>query len=94
MSPAPTPDDIEAISFAARWWQEFLTGVIVIASAALLKAKGKKEPVYLAEEDIEQRMLICKQSILMAIDESVENKLQKQKKELIRELDLMLKANR
>lgn len=94
MAPPPTPDDIENISMLAKWWQEFLTGVIILASAALLKAKGKKEPVYLVEEDIEQRLTICKQGVMMAVDDIIDEKLKSHKTDLLREIELMIKANR
>lgn len=70
------PDSDSALFFV-KWWQEILSGLIVILTGLFLKAKGKSADsviVPLSEAEIEHRMLICKQSILIAIHSELEKR--------------------
>ena len=75
MSPhAPTPDDAENVKFFIQWWQQILGGTIITLTAWFLKSKGKSaEPVIIpiGEKEFTNRMTICKQSVLMAIKEDL-----------------------
>lgn len=85
---SPTPDiPPNEVGFLLKFWQEILAGAILLLSGLLLRAKGKKEPVYLAEEDIEQRMTICKQSILLALNEMLDERDEK----LLNQIEKMIK---
>lgn len=67
---APTPPDHDQVNFLIEWWQQILSGSIIILTGWFLKAKGtkNKEPiVHLSEPEIERRMDHCKQTILLAI---------------------------
>ena len=70
-----------------KWWQEILTGVFIIVGGLLLRANGLKEPVYLTESDISQRLKICKQDIVLEFI----LKLEERDKELTRTLDARYK---
>ncbi len=80
----PPPNEVK---FFIEWWQEILSGVIVIATGWLLKSKGQQEsvePVYLIADDIEklnidieQRMKICRQSIFLELNEMLDRRDEK-----------------
>lgn len=74
MAPTPSPDDAEQAFFFIRWWQEILSGAIVILTGWFLKAKGLSKdtvPVALpmSEEEIEHRLTISRQAVVMEISE-------------------------
>ena len=83
---APTPDEAEQAIFIVRWWTEFLGGLIAILTALFLRAKGKGTEAVItpmSEEEIEHRMTICKQSILLAMHDELDNR----DKELFEHID-------
>lgn len=70
----PTPEEVEHATFLVRWWQEFLGGLIIGITGLYFKSKGKSSDsaiIPMSDEEIEHRMTICKQSILMAIHEEL-----------------------
>jgi hypothetical protein len=74
MSPHPTPDDVEQTVFFVRWWQEILSGTAFIVTGLLLKAKGKNTEsiiIPISEEEVEHRITICKQAVILAIHEEM-----------------------
>jgi len=78
MSPTPpTPDDVESVNFFIQWWQHILAGTIIILTGWFLNAKGRGTEtviIPMSEEEIEHRMTICKQSILLAIHEELDKR--------------------
>lgn len=73
---APTPDEAESAKFFIEWWSQILSGTIIILTGWFLKAKGKKGDaiIPLSEKDIQQRMLICKQEMLLDIHEMLDER--------------------
>lgn len=72
----PTPEEVEHVTFLVKWWQEVLGGMILTITGLYFKSKGKSTDsviVPMSEEEIEHRMTICKQSILLAIHEIMKN---------------------
>jgi len=78
MSPhPPTPEDAENVIFFLRWWQEFLGGLILGITGLYFRSKGKSSEsviVPMSEEEIEHRMTICKQAVLLAIHEELDSR--------------------
>jgi|Deesub1362B_J571_1020462.scaffolds.fasta_scaffold06751_3 hypothetical protein len=75
-----TPDDVEHTVFFIRWWQEILSGSVMILTGWLLKAKGKKLEsviVPISEEEVEHRIIICKQAVIMAVHEEMDRRDEK-----------------
>lgn len=71
-SHAPTPEEVEQAVFFVKWWQEFLGGLILGITGLYFRSKGKSSEsviIPMSEEEIEHRMTICKQSILLSINE-------------------------
>ena len=86
----PTPDDVEhahfIIGWFVDWWREFLLGTITAASAAYFRSKGKNQEsiiVPISEDEIDHKMTICKQSIVIVIHEE----LDRRDKELFAHID-------
>lgn len=77
MSDVPTPDQVEQAGFLVEFWQHILAGTIVILTSWYISAKGKKTPIYVEESDIEQKLTICKQSILLALNEELDKRDEK-----------------
>lgn len=75
MSPTPpTPDDVHSANFFVQWWQHILAGSIIILTGWLLKLKGRDQEtaiIPMSEEEIEHRLTICKQSILISMQEEL-----------------------
>lgn len=60
--------DPEHVAFFIRWWQEILSGFVVIITGLLLKSKGRQDGkviIPMSEEEIEHRMTICRQQIII-----------------------------
>ena len=86
----PTPDDVEhahfIIGWFVDWWREFLIGLITTLSAAYFRSKGKNSEsviIPISEDEIDHKMTICKQSIVIVIHEE----LDKRDKELFMHID-------
>jgi len=77
---APTPDEVEHATFLVRWWQEFLGGLILGMTGLYFRSKGKSSEsaiIPMSDEEIDNRMLICKQSILLAIHDELDKRDEK-----------------
>lgn len=77
MPTPPTPDDAQNVIFLIRWWQEILSGLIIILTGWFLKTKGSREesPISpLTDEAIERRLTICKQAILIALHQELDKR--------------------
>jgi len=67
MSPEP-----EHMHFAIRWWQELLTGSIIILFGWYAKTKGTSQITPLSEAHIDNKMKICQQEILLELNTRLE----------------------
>ena len=64
----------EEAGFLLRWWQEILSGTVMILTGWLLKSKGATAAIMpMSEEEIEHRMLICKQAIILSMKDVIES---------------------
>lgn len=96
-----TPPDHDQVSFFIEWWQQILSGAIIILTGWFLKTKGAKdqEPiVHLSEQEIERRMEGCKKTILLAIhaelnvrDDKLFRHIEKQDEKMISHIKDILK---
>ena len=69
--------EAEQTVFLIRWWQEILSGSIVILTGVLLKTRGEKVAaavVPMTEEAITTRMTICKQDILLELNDRLDER--------------------
>lgn len=71
-----TPAEPEQAAFFIQWWQQILSGSIVIITGLLLRAKGKSAEarVPMSGEEIEHRMTICKQDILLDLNDKLDER--------------------
>ena len=65
-----TPAEPEQAAFFIQWWQQILSGTIVIVTGLLLRAKGKSAEarVPMSDEEITHRLTICKQDVLLDLN--------------------------
>jgi len=69
--------EADTAMFLLRWWQEFLGGLILGSTALYFKAKGKASDsmiVPISEDEIDHKMTICKQAILLAIHDELDKR--------------------
>ena len=86
----PSPEEVHHISFITKWWMEFL-GMITLGMIGLyFKAQRKittetldQRVVPIGDKELNNRLLICKQSILLSMREELNNR----DKELFRHVD-------
>lgn len=77
MSPTPELPTPEQANFFITFWKEVIGGTIIILLGWYARLQGKSEPIYLDEEDVDQRMLICKQSIIIIMNEELDKRDEK-----------------
>lgn len=85
-------EEVQTAGFIVRFWQELLVGLALSASALYFRSKGKEAPVYLDEDDIEQRMMLCRHELKEVIMFEFEKKLDRAKTDMLREIQLMIQA--
>jgi len=102
---APTPDDLEQLGFWIQNWQYFMAGLASLTGAVYVVKKGKSAPVIipLSEAHIDNKLTIhgneLKDQIKKEIKEDLRyirsdfNKdLKEVKEDMLREIELMIKA--
>ena len=72
-----TPSEPEQAIFFIKWWQEILSGSIVILTGLFLRSRGEDVTtalVPMSEDEITYRMTICKQDILLDLNDKLDER--------------------
>lgn len=93
----PTPDDVEHAHFMYKffidWWGSFLSGAILLLMGWRLKVRGGSDAIIpLSENHIDNKLTICKQAILLAINEDLDERDSRMLKRVETRDELLRKA--
>jgi len=107
MAPAPSPDDIEQITWWMQNWQYFMAGLASLAGTVYVVRKGKDVPVIvpLSETHIDNKMELCANDLkeeireemkdeLKVLKSDMKDNLKENKNDMLREIELMIKASK
>ena len=85
------PEEIENAMFIVKWWY-YLIGAFVALFGLILGVNRKNRIVPLSEKHIDNKIKICAGDLEMKVKKDFQDSLDKLKDDLLREIDLMIKA--
>ena len=96
MSQPPSPDDLDHALFFVKYWQYFTAGLLSLAGVTAVVRKGSKidKITPLSEKHIDNKLKICASELEDKIQDKIQTKLDHLKTDMLREIALMIKADK